>query len=39
VSLSIPAFHISDISKVEGLGDVFIASRKDAAASGISQSG
>ena len=35
MSLSIPAFHISDISKVEGLGDVFIASRMDAAASGV----
>ena len=35
VSLSIPAFHVSDISKVEGLGDVFIASRKDAASSGV----
>ena len=35
MSLSIPAFHVSDISKVEGLGDVFIASRKDAASSGV----
>lgn len=35
MSMSIPAFHVSDPSKVEGLGDVFIASRKDAVASGI----
>lgn len=35
MSLSIPAFHVSDISKVKGLGDVFIASRKDAASSGV----
>ncbi len=35
MSLSIPAFHVSDISKVDGFGDVFIASRKDAVASGV----
>jgi hypothetical protein len=35
MSLSIPAFHVSDISKVDGVGDVFIASRKDAASSGV----
>ena len=32
---SIPAFHVSDLSKVEGSGDVFIDSRKDAVSSGV----
>jgi hypothetical protein len=32
---SIPAFHVSDISKARGSGDVFIQSRKDAVSSGI----
>jgi hypothetical protein len=32
---SIPAFHVSEASKVEGSGDIFIASRKDAASSGV----
>lgn len=32
---SIPAFHVSDLSKVEGSGDVFINSRKDAVSSGV----
>ncbi len=35
MSTSIPAFHVSDASKVDGLGDVFIASRKDATSSGV----
>jgi hypothetical protein len=35
MSTSIPAFHVSDASKVDGIGDVFIASRKDAASSGV----
>ena len=34
-TLSIPAFHVSDKSKVQGVGDVFIQSRKDAASSGV----
>ena len=34
MSLSIPAFHVSDQSQVKGRGEVFIASRKDAASSG-----
>jgi hypothetical protein len=33
--VSIPAFHVSDISNVSGYGDVFIASRQDAFSSGI----
>jgi hypothetical protein len=33
-STSIPAFHVSDISKARGSGNVFIESRKDAASSG-----
>ena len=32
--LSIPAFHVSDTSRVKGLGQVFIASRKDATSHG-----
>lgn len=32
---SIPAFHVSDISKAKGSGDVFIQSRKDAISSGV----
>ncbi len=32
---SIPAFHVSDISKARGSGEVFIQSRKDAVSSGI----
>jgi hypothetical protein len=35
VSVSIPAFHVSDLSKVKGKGEVFIASRKDAASAGV----
>jgi hypothetical protein len=35
MGMSIPAFHVSDISKVDGNGDVFIASRKDAVSSGV----
>lgn len=35
MSLSIPAFHVSDQSKVNGTGDVFISTRKDAASSGV----
>jgi hypothetical protein len=35
MSLSIPAFHVSDITKVKGSGDVFIQSRKDAVSSGV----
>jgi len=35
VATSIPAFHVSDPSKVEGRGDVFIASRVDAVSSGV----
>lgn len=37
MNMSIPAFHVSDISKADGSGDVFIASRKDAVASGVFQ--
>ena len=32
---SIPAFHVSDISKARGGGDVFIQSRKDGVSSGV----
>ena len=32
---SIPAFHVSSPSKAKGRGDVFIASRQDAASSGV----
>ena len=32
---SIPAFHVSGVSKAKGKGDVFIDSRKDAVSSGI----
>jgi hypothetical protein len=35
MSTSIPAFHVSDASHVEGAGDVFIASRKDATSTGV----
>lgn len=35
MSVSIPAFHVSDPSKADGKGDIFIASRKDANSSGI----
>lgn len=35
MSTTIPAFHVSDASKVDGGGDVFIASRKDAVSSGV----
>ncbi|MEP6746935.1 MAG: hypothetical protein ABJB86_04385 [Bacteroidota bacterium] len=35
MSTSIPAFHVSGLSKAKGKGDVFIASRKDASSSGI----
>ena len=31
---SIPAFHVSDISKASGGGEIFIQSRKDAASAG-----
>lgn len=34
-SLCIPAFHISDKSKVKGGADIFIASRQDALSSGV----
>jgi len=34
-ALSIPAFHVSDLSKAKGQGDIFIQSRKDAASSGV----
>jgi hypothetical protein len=34
-ALSIPAFHVSDLSKAKGQGDVFIQSRKDAVSSGV----
>ena len=34
MSLSIPAFHVSDQSQVKGRAEVFIASRKDAVSSG-----
>lgn len=33
-TVSIPAFHISDITKVKGDGKIFIASRQDALSSG-----
>ena len=32
MTLSIPAFHVSDASKIEGGGDVFLASRTGGAA-------
>ncbi len=35
MSISIPAFHVSDQSEVRGAGDVFIASRASGAISGI----
>ena len=35
MSMSIPAFHVSDASKVEGSGDVFISSRTGGSVSGI----
>ena len=35
MSTSVPAFHVSDASQVKGVGDVFIASRKDAASTGV----
>ena len=35
MSFSIPAFHVSDTSKATGGAEVFIASRHDAASSGI----
>ena len=35
MSMSIPAFHVSDASEVKGRGDVFIASRASAPASGV----
>ncbi|MEO5685697.1 MAG: hypothetical protein ABIQ88_23820 [Chitinophagaceae bacterium] len=35
MSTSIPAFHVSGISKAKGSGDVFIASRQQAGDSGI----
>jgi hypothetical protein len=35
MSMSIPAFHVSDASEVKGHGDVFIASRASAPASGV----
>jgi hypothetical protein len=35
MSISIPAFHVSDQSEVKGAGDVFIASRKSGTTSGI----
>lgn len=34
-TVSIPAFHVSDISKVKGQGEIFIQSRKDAVSSGV----
>jgi hypothetical protein len=34
-TVSIPAFHVSDISAVKGGGDIFIQSRKDAVSSGV----
>jgi hypothetical protein len=37
MSTSIPAFHVSGLSKAKGKGDVFIASRKDVSSSGIFQ--
>ena len=35
MAMSIPAFHVSDMSKVDGRGEVFIASRVDAASAGV----
>lgn len=35
MGLSIAAFHVSDRSQVKGKGEVFIASRQDAASSGV----
>jgi hypothetical protein len=35
MSTTIPAFHVSDKSAAEGRGEVFIASRKDNASSGV----
>ena len=35
MTMSIPAFHVSDLSKVEGKGDVFIASRVSGALTGV----
>ena len=35
MNMSIPAFHVSDASKVTGAGDVFIASRAAAGVSGV----
>jgi len=35
MSTSIPAFHVSDATKVTGSGDVYIASRQDAASTGV----
>ena len=35
MAMSIPAFHVSDSSKVDGSGDVFIASRASGALSGV----
>jgi hypothetical protein len=35
MSTSIPAFHVSDFSKVKGGGDIFIQSRADAVSSGV----
>ena len=35
MSTSIPAFHVSDLSKVKGKGDIFIQSRKDATHTGV----
>src|SRR5689334_15399146 len=36
-TLSIPAFHVSDLSKVKGSGEIFIQSRKDAFSAGTFQ--
>lgn len=33
-ALSIPAFHVSDISRVQGSGEIYIQSRDDAATTG-----
>lgn len=35
MTTSIPAFHVSDLSKAKGAGDIFIQSRKDPASTGI----
>ena len=35
MNMSIPAFHVSDASKIDGSGDVFIASRASGALSGV----